>query len=114
MTNRGGYRVPIEIWEKYETENTNELGEKEQSERLVKRFMAKVETRVGSLLSGNRPANTIVEKTTHKITYSFYNFKNLLPDRNFIKIFGRRFEIDYSLNDGFKNIEMQVFVHEEH
>lgn len=113
MTNRGGYRVPIEIWEKYKKEEKNALSEYEMSERLVKGFMARIETRVGSLLSGNRPANTIVEKTTHKITYPFYNFKNLLPDRNFIKIFGRRFEIDYTLNDGFKNIEMQVFVHEE-
>ena len=113
MTNRGGYRVPIEIWEKYKKEKKNALGEYEMSERLVKGFMARIETRVGSLLSGNRPANTIVEKTTHKITYPFYNFSNLLPDRNFIKIFGRRFEIDYSLNEGFKNLEMQVFVHEE-
>lgn len=112
MTNRGGYRVPIEIWEKYKKEEKNALGEFEMSERLVKGFMARIETRIGSLLSGNRPANTIVEKTTHKITYPFYNFKNLLPDRNFIKIFGRRFEIDYSLNEGFKNLEMQVFVHE--
>lgn len=113
MTNRGGYRVPIEIWEKYKKEEKNALGEYEMSERLVKSFMVRIETRVGSLLSGNRPANTIVEKTTHKITYPFYNFPELLPDKNFIMLLGKRFEIDYTLNDGFKNIEMQAFVHEE-
>lgn len=113
MTNRGKYRTPIEIWEYYESENeTDELGEKVRSTRKVKGFNARLETRIGSLLSGNRAADTVVEKTTSKITYPYFNYPELIPKANFIKIGNTRYEIDYTLDEGLRHIELQVFVHE--
>jgi len=110
--NRGEYNKPVEIWEKYKTEETDDLGEAVIKERKVKSVFAKIETRIGSLLSGNRPADTVVEKTTHKISYPFYNFPELLPKWNYLKIGNTKFEIDYTLDEGFRHIELQVFVHE--
>ena len=107
--NRGNYRYPIIIKEKQALETTNELGEPDTGYVQVKRLFANIETRIGGLLSG-RPADTIMTTVTHKITYPYKNYPNLRPDKHIIFYGTKRFDINYTLDDGFKHEEMQVFV----
>ncbi len=70
---------------------------------------AKIESRVGSLLTG-RSADTVVSKTTSKISWPYYNFPKLIAAEHYIMVENRRFNIDYTLDDGFMHEELQFFV----
>ena len=110
--NRGQFRHKIEIWEHYETQTTDELGEKIRSTRKIAETFAKIESRIGSLLSGNRPADTVVQKTTMKMTVILKNLPSILPSRNFIKWNGTTFEIDYSVDTDGMGLWLEIFCHE--
>lgn len=110
--NRGKYNRLIEIWEMRKNGTKNRLGEEEEIEVLVASFLACIETRVGGLLSG-RPADTVMTSVTHKITWDYNNFPEILPDKHTIKYKNHTFEVNYSLDDGFSNKELQVFVTEK-
>lgn len=112
MVNRGKYNRPIEIWETQLSEEKNRLGERKEIEVKVKDLFASVETRVGGLLTG-RPADTVMTSVTHKISWDYNNFPVILPDKHVIKYKGHTFKVNYSLDDGFKNEELQVFVTEK-
>jgi SPP1 family predicted phage head-tail adaptor len=108
MTNSGQYKHYISILEKTKTGKTNELGEEILEYKEVKKLFAKIETRVGGLLSG-RPADTVMTTVTHKFTWVYNNFPTVLPDKNRISYKGKFFDVNYSLNDEFKDEELQVF-----
>lgn len=110
--NRGKYNRFIEIYEIKKGEKTNRLGEKEEIEEKVAGFFACVETRVGGLLTG-RPADTIMTSVTHKISWDYNNFSEVRPDKHIIKYQNHTFKVNYSIDDGFKNQELQVFVTEK-
>ena len=116
--NRGNFRYLIEIWEEKEQKNQNgdfiydDLGEKVLDYEKVKTFFANIETRIGGLLSG-RPADTVMTTVTHKISYPYYNFPVLMPEKHIIKYNGKIFDINYSLNSDFKNEVLEVFVTEK-
>lgn len=119
MTNRGKYNRLITIYEVNKTTATtvNRLGEKPEVENVVAQLFARVETRVGGLLTG-RPADTVMTSVTHKMTWDYNNFPNILPDKHFIKFTDNnnkvhKFKVNYSLNDGFDDTELQVFVTEK-
>ena len=110
--NRGELRHKIEVWEHYETQNTDELGEKIRSTRKIAETFAKIESRIGSLLSGNRPADTVVQKTTMKMTVILKNLTPILPSKNFIKWNGTRYEIDYTVDTDGMGLTLEIFTHE--
>lgn len=112
MINRGKYNKPIEIWEVKKNTVKNRLGEYAEVKEKVKGIFACVETRVGGLLTG-RPADTVMTTVTHKFSWDYNNFPEILPDKHFIKYKGHTFKVNYSLDDGFKNEELQVFVTEK-
>ena len=112
MTNRGKYNRLIEIYEIRKNGNKNRLGEEDEEAVKVASLFACIETRVGGLLTG-RPADTVMTSVTHKISWDFNNFPVILPDKHFIKYQDHEFKVNYSLDDGFKNEELQVFVTEK-
>lgn len=111
--NRGEYRHYIEIWEKSTMETTNELGECDTEYIYIKSVFAKIETRVGSLLTG-RAADTILSTVTHKITYPYNEYPQIKNDANIIKYRNKIFDVNYALNENFEDIEQQVFVTERY
>jgi len=112
MTNRGKYKHYIEIFEITKSQTKNRLGEYDEVEVSKGHVFANIETRVGGLLTG-RPADTVMTSVTHKITWDYNNFPVILPDKNIIKYQGHTFKVNYSLDDGFKHEELQVFVTEK-
>lgn len=111
--NRGELRHKIEIWENYETLETDALGEKVRSTRKVAETFAKIESRIGSLISGNRPADTVVQKTTMKMTVILKNLPSILPKKNFLKLGNARYEIDYTLDTDNMGVWLEIFCHED-
>lgn len=103
--NSGKYKFWVEIHELTDGE-VNELGETEKEYKKASEFFALIETRAGSLLAG-RPADTVLSKTTHKITYPYFNFTELEPEKHIIKYENKVFNIEYA--DGFSKEEMEVF-----
>ncbi|MCD8025082.1 MAG: hypothetical protein LUE64_06060 [Candidatus Gastranaerophilales bacterium] len=112
MTNRGKYNRYITIYEIVQDGETNRLGEKIESEQVAAQLFASIETRVGGLLTG-RPADTVMTNVTHKISWDYKNFPEILPDKHIIRYENHEFKVNYSINDGFKNEELQVFVTEK-
>jgi SPP1 family predicted phage head-tail adaptor len=99
--------ITIEMLEKDDKEN--EVGEITQDYVEIKKIFARIESRVGSLLAG-RQADTIVEKTTHKISYPMLNYPKLSAKTHRIKYNDKIYNIDYVLDDDDLDEEMQVFV----
>ena len=112
MTNRGNYKHYIEIFEIKKSETKNRLDEYIEEEVSVKKLFANIETRVGGLLTG-RPADTVMTSVTHKMTWDYNNFPEIKPDKHIIKYQGHTFKVNYSLDDGFKHEQLQVFVTEK-
>lgn len=110
--NRGKYKHYIEIYEVKKGETVNRLGEKDEKEVKVAGLFACIETRVGGLLTG-RPADTVMTSVTHKISWDYNNFPEIRPDKHIIKYCGHTFKVNYSIDDGFKNEELQVFATEK-
>lgn len=91
---------------------TDALGEINESYVKFKTLFARIETRVGGLLSG-RPADTVMSTVTHKFSWRFRSLQEVLPHRHKIKYGGKWFNVNYCLNDGFKNDILEVFVTQE-
>lgn len=111
MLNRGKYRYWIEILEKTETDRKDNLGENIWEYIPKKSFLANIESRIGSLLSG-RPADTVMTDVTHKITYPYLNFPTILPDKHRIRFRGKEFNVKYAIDTDSMGIEQQVFCSE--
>ncbi len=110
--NRGELKHYIEIYEKQETEEKDELDEKILDDVLVASVLAKKEFKGGGLLSG-RPADSVLSKTTHKFTYVYNEFPNLVAKKHYILHRGTKYEILYTLNEGESDEFLQVFVSEQ-
>lgn len=108
MADCGRYDKYITILELQEGEE-NELGEKSHEYVPVKQTFARIESRIGSLIAG-RQADTVVSKTTHKISYPFLNFPEISAHRHRIEHNNKQYNIDYVLDDDDLDEEMQVFV----
>lgn len=119
MLNRGKYRHIIDIYEKTvqngENDIENDLGEYDTEYVFKKKVFASIEFRGGGLLSG-RPADTVMSNVTHKISYPYNEYPVLTPDKNEIRFthggVTHKYDIQYTLNDNFKDEELQVFVSE--
>ena len=111
MINRGDLKYLFELHEYYITDEVDELGEKIRKTKKITEAFAKIESRIGSLLSGNRPADTVLQKTTMKLTTVLDNLPEILPRTHFLIINNKRYEIDYTLdnNTGF----IEIFCHEK-
>lgn len=108
MVDCGKYNKLITIEELTEGEE-NEIGEINSEFKPVKTMFARIESRVGSLLGG-RQADTVVSKTTHKISYPFLNFPEISAQNHRISCNGKTYSIDYVLDDDELDEEMQLFV----
>lgn len=106
--------TPIEIWgvrvKKDIAGNPakDNLGHKVFEDYKIVDVFAEVSSKSGSMLYG-RPADTILTKTTHKLVYRYENFPDL-NEENFIKINGKRYNIEYCDNRNTENVWMDVFV----
>lgn len=109
--NRGKYNRLIEIWQDKDGEEIDELGNKIAVPEKIGETFAHFKSLLGTLLTG-RAADTVVSKTTFKITWPYYNFPEVIPGIQYIKFEGKKFNIDYSLDDEFKHEELQVFCSE--
>lgn len=108
MVDCGKYNKLITIEALTEGEE-NEIGERNSEFLPVKTIFARIESRVGSLLGG-RQADTVVSKTTHKISYPFLNFPEITAQNHRISCNGKTYSIDYVLDDDANDEEMQIFV----
>ena len=111
MNNSGKYKFKIEILEQQETDKINDLGENFLEFRPIKTLFANIESRVGSLLNG-RPADTVMTSVTHKLTWRFKSFSEILPNKHRIRYNNRLFEVNYSVNIDSVEKELEVFVTE--
>ena len=112
MNNRGKYNRLIDIYEVQKSGVKNRLGEEDEQTVKVASLFACIETRVGGLLTG-RPADTVMTSVTHKISWDYNNFPEILPDKHIIKYGGHTFKVNYSIDDGFRHEELQVFATEK-
>jgi len=116
--NTGDFHHNIEIWEMQNIfdDNNNpildELGEQVHDYVKIKDVFARIETRVGGLLSG-RPADTVMTTVTHKMTWNYNNFNDIRPNKHIIKYRNKIFDVNYSLNTDFKDELIEVFVTEK-
>lgn len=108
MVDCGRYDKVIQVLELQEEEE-NEIGEIDSTFVPVKEMFARIESRIGSLLTG-RQADTKVSKTTHKISYPILNFPQISAEKHRIKWNNKEYRIDYVLDDDDMDEEMQVFV----
>lgn len=106
--------TPIEIWGlRVKTDSMGQpvkdnLGHQIFEKYKITDIFAEISSKSGSMLYG-RPADTILAKTTHKIVYRYENFPDL-TEENFIRINGKRFNIEYCDNRNMENVWMDVFV----
>lgn len=105
--NPGILKNKIEIWGNQTVDN--ELMEESYNPVVLKTCWAEIIPKTGTLL--NRQADTIVSKTTHVIKIRYNSYPNLKPD-NWIIYKEHKFDIDYILNPYFKNVTLEIFVHE--
>lgn len=108
MADCGKYDKYIQICELQEGEE-NEIGEVTHEYVPVKELFARIEARIGSLLVG-RQADTVVSKTTHKISYPLLNYPELSAKKHRIVWNNKIYSIDYILDDDELDEEMQAFV----
>ena len=106
--NPGKLNKRIAFWHNVPTGGQNELGADEMADKELCTCWARLEPRTGSLLSG-RTADTILSKTTHKVTIR-YNSK--ITYGCWIIYQGRRFDIDYISDPDFDKRYMELFVQE--
>ncbi|CDE45482.1 bacteriophage head-tail adaptor [Clostridium sp. CAG:768] len=109
MVDCGKYNKLITVLELDKEGEENEIGEITHNYKPIKSFFARIESRVGSLLTG-RQAGTIVSKTTHKISYPYLNFPKISAQDHKIECNGKKYSIDYVLDDDELDEEMQIFV----
>lgn len=106
--NTGKLNRKIRFFRHEDTGGVTELGADQMSERVFYECWACIEPRTGSLLSG-RTADTMLSKTTHKITIR-YN-----PEIDYscwIMYAGRRFDIDYINDPHLDKRYLELFVQE--
>lgn len=91
---------------------TDELGEIQHNYIKIKDIFARIETRIGGLLTG-RPADTVLSTVTHKFSWRYSSMPVVLPNKHKIKYRDNWFNVNYCLNDGFKDEVLEVFVTED-
>ena len=94
-------------WNERTGEQT-ELGADEMAERMFYECWARIEPRTGSLLTG-RAADTMLSKTTHKITV---RYDARISYGCWIIYNGHRFEIDYISDAYFDKRYLELYVQE--
>lgn len=110
--NRGECKHYIEIWENVETTKKNRMGDTPEKPVKVGGVFAKLEFRGGGLLTG-RAADSVLAQTTQKFTYPYWDFPNLVPDKNWIEYEGKKYNVLYTLDEGNKHEWLQVFTNEK-
>ena len=111
ILNSGVFNRKIEIYEQQETDEENDLGENDTAYVKIKELFARIETRIGGLLT-SRPADTVLSTVTHKFSWRYSTMPVVLPNKHKIKYRDNWFNINYCLNDGFKDEVLEVFVTE--
>lgn len=110
--NRGECKHYIEIWENKESTKKNRMGDTPEKPVKVGGVFAKLEFRGGGLLTG-RAADSVLAQTTQKFTYPYWDFPNLVPDKNWIEYEGKKYNVLYTLDEGNKHEWLQVFTNEK-
>lgn len=86
----------------------NELGEITEKEVILKELFASIIPKTGSLLAG-RAGNTILTKTTHKITV---RYTDAIKENMIIKFKNHKYTTDYILNPYESDKYLEIFVQE--
>lgn len=110
--NRGECKHYIEIWENKEATEKNRMGDTPEKPVKVAGVFAKLEFKGGGLLTG-RAADSVLAQTTQKFTYPYYDYPNLIPDKNWIEYEGKKYNVLYTLDEGNKHEWLQVFTNEK-
>lgn len=106
--NPGKLTHRIQFYRNEMTGETNELGADDIHEQMFYECWARIEPRTGSLLSG-RTADTMLSKTTHKITI---RYNQEITYGAWIVYDGHRFDIDYISDAYFDKRYLEIFVQE--
>lgn len=109
MFNAGDYPYFVEIWSQVRQSQTNELGEFEELPQKIGQVFAKIEFRGGGLLN-NRPAETVMSKVTHKISFPYGGFAGVLEaGKHWFVHKGIKYDIEYGI-PCLSGFEVEVFV----
>lgn len=95
----GKLNKKIEVWKKEKTGDIDATGADETKDTLIFKKWASIEPRTGSLMTG-RAQETILSKTTHKITM---RYSDKVTSDCWLIYDGHRFDIDYILPDFSKS-----------
>ena len=94
----------IELWENYQTDGVNAIGQALWKQRKVRDLWAEVRPQTGSVL--NRTAETKLSRTTHKIITRYTDI--IKPGMWFIAD-GQRYEILYILDPYLQHNTLEIF-----
>lgn len=106
--NPGKLNHRITIYHNVPTGGKTALGAEEVSEQVLCTCWARLEQRYGTLLTP-RTADTMLSKTTHKITI---RYNAAVTYGCWIIYQGRRFDIDYISDPDFSNRYLELFTQE--
>lgn len=102
MHSFGKYNSPIEIWLNVEQTNKNRLGNKEVIPTKIATIFANVEVIAETtLVTSSTP--------THKISWIYDNYNQIIPHKHWIVYEGTRFDIDYVIDNNLRHEELQIF-----
>jgi SPP1 family predicted phage head-tail adaptor len=94
----------IELWENYQTDGVNAIGQTLWKQRKVRDLWAEVRPQTGNLL--NRTAETKLSRTTHKIITRYTDI--IKPGMWFIAD-GQRYDILYILDPYLQHNTLEIF-----
>lgn len=107
--NAGRLNRKIEVWKNELRENPETICLEPVPVRK-KTVWASITPKTGSLLSG-RPADTLLSKTTHKVTIRKSAYPELTPDC-WLVYRNHRYDIDYILDPYMSHDYYEIFVQE--
>ena len=95
----------VEVWATVTSDTKNRLGQYPKEDKKLFDVWACIIPQTGSLLN-NRPADTTLTRTTHKIVM---RYNNKIKSSNWIIYDGVRYDILYILDPYANNERLEVF-----
>lgn len=102
------YNTPVDIYIDEESDQVDEAGDKITVPKKLATVFARVEDRTGGLLTG-RSANSILSTVTHKFSWHYYNFPEVIPRKHYLMFENKQYNIDYADDFELRHEELQVF-----
>lgn len=96
----------LEVWRQTTSETKNRLGQYPKEEKKLFEIYGAIIPQTGGLLN-NRPADTVLTRTTHKIVC---RYTDRIKSSDFIMYNGTRYDIIYILDPYLNNERLEIFV----